>query len=155
MGDRFPTPVLLQQREDSISVHQLRAGHWCLSTCNMHRIGRHPTPACRKCDLPNCKAAYCQVCREERDKPEHMLLRCPCLTGTRLRLFGTLHPAVTRLQGGGAEAALVRGYVRPAVGRRLPARGHRPARGENNNNKRWSLCSALQDLAVQGHDTRP
>ena len=112
MGDRFPKPVLLQQRDDAVNVHQMRAGHWGLSACYLHRIGRLPTPACRQCDKHDCKAAYCRVCREERDTPEHVLLRCPCLAGTRLRLFGTIHPEATRLRGGGDVAALARGYLR-------------------------------------------
>ena len=46
----------------------------------------------------------------------HVLLRCPCLAGTRLRLFGTLHP--DQLRDGGAVAALAHGYLlhREALG---------------------------------------
>ena len=57
MRDRLPTPVLNQTREDAVNVHQLRAGHWGLSTSYLHRIGRHPTTACQQCDDLRCPAA--------------------------------------------------------------------------------------------------
>ena len=112
MRDRGPTPVLNETREDAVNVHQLRAGHWGLSTSYLHRIGRHPTRACQQCDNLQCPAALCLVCREEADTPEHVLLHCPCLAGMRLRLFGTIHPDATRLRDGGAVAALARGFLR-------------------------------------------
>ncbi|KAF0299195.1 hypothetical protein FJT64_000368 [Amphibalanus amphitrite] len=112
MRDRFPTPVLNETREDAVNVHQLRAGHWGLSTSYLHRIGRHPTPTCQQCEDLKCPAALCLVCREEADTPEHVLLHCPCLAGMRLRLFGNIHPDATRLRDGGAVAALARGFLR-------------------------------------------
>ena len=32
MGGRFPEPVLTEEREDAVNVHQLRAGHWGLAS---------------------------------------------------------------------------------------------------------------------------
>ena len=40
-----------------------------------------------------------------------MLLECPCLAGTRLRLFGTIYPEVTQLRDDGAVVALCRNYL--------------------------------------------
>ncbi|KAF0304474.1 RNA-directed DNA polymerase from mobile element jockey [Amphibalanus amphitrite] len=111
MRDRFPTPVLNETREDAVNVHQLRAGHWGLSTSYLHRIGRHPTPTCQQCEDLKCRAALCLVCREEADTPEHVLLHCSCLAGMGLRLFGNIHPDATRLRDGGAVAALARGFL--------------------------------------------
>ena len=59
----------------------------------------------------SCPAALCAVCREETDTPTHVLLGCPCLAGTRLRLFGNNHPHPRQLRDGGAVAALARGYL--------------------------------------------
>ena len=125
MSGRSPTPVLTDVREDAVNVHQLRAGHWGMARSYLHRIGRHPTQRCQQCSDMGCPAALCEVCREEADTPTHVLLRCPCLAGTRLRLFGNIHPHPTQLRDGGAVAALARGYLthrralglRPAVDR--------------------------------------
>ena len=111
MGGRSPEPVLTQEREDAVNVHQLRAGHWGLANSYLHRIGRLPTPDCQQCGDLACPAALCRVCREEPDTPEHVMLRCPCLAGTRLRIFGTIHPETRQLRDGGAVAALARGYL--------------------------------------------
>jgi len=111
MGGRLPKPVLSDARDDAVNVHQLRAGHWSRSQSYMHRIGRQPTRDCQQCGDLKCPAALCQVCREESDTPEHVLLRCPCLAGARLRLFGTIHPEPKQLRDGGAVAALARGYL--------------------------------------------
>ena len=42
----------------------------------------------------DCPASRCIVCREEANSPGHILLQCPGLAGTRLRLrlLGTIHP---------------------------------------------------------------
>ena len=82
-----------------------------LSICYLHCIGRHPTPACRRCELPKCTAAFCQVCREERE-PD-------CRTARPWRPWLAATYGTTYVSG-----------LRSAVGRRLPAAGHRPARGE-------------------------
>ena len=93
--DRFPRPVLTNDRKDAIIVHQLHAGNWGLARSYLHRIGRHPTPNCQQCSDLKCPAAQCEVCREEADTPIHLLLRCPCLASTRLLLFGTINPDPT------------------------------------------------------------
>ena len=111
MGTRSPKPVLSESRNDAVDVHQLRAGHWSRSQCYMHRIGRHPTSACQQCSNLRCPAALCLVCREGPDTPAHVLLECPCLAGTRLRLFGNIYPDPTQLRDGGAVAALARGFL--------------------------------------------
>ena len=110
-GDRPPTPVSGEPREASVDVHQLRAGHWGRSRQYLHRIGRLPAPACAGCSSTECPAALCPVCREEADLPAHVLLRCPCLAGARLRLLGTINPDPEQLRDGGAVAALARGYL--------------------------------------------
>ena len=43
ISDRFSKPVLINEREDAVSVHHLRAGHWRMARSYLHRIGRHPT----------------------------------------------------------------------------------------------------------------
>ena len=42
----------------------------------------------------DCPASRCIVCREEANSSGHILLQCPGLAGTRLRLrlLGTIHP---------------------------------------------------------------
>ena len=57
-----------------------------------HHLLRQPTPACAGCSARNCPAARCIVSREEADSPRHILLRCPSLAGTRLRLLGSIYP---------------------------------------------------------------
>ncbi|KAF0307222.1 Retrovirus-related Pol polyprotein from type-1 retrotransposable element R1 4 [Amphibalanus amphitrite] len=111
MGDRMPMPVLLESRDEAVNVHQLRAGHWSRSQSYLHRIGRRPERDCPQCSDLACPAARCLVCREGPDTPEHVLLRCPCLAGARLRLLGNIRPDPTQLRDGGAVAALSRGYL--------------------------------------------
>lgn len=108
----MPKPVLSESRNDAVDVHQLRAGHWSRSQSYLHRIGRRPSPDCQQCSDLRCPAARCLVCREGSDTPEHVLLKCPCLAGARLRLFGTINPTPSQLRDGGAVAALARGYIR-------------------------------------------
>ena len=51
------------------------------------------------------------MCNEGPDTPKHVLLECPCLAGTRLRLFGTIYPEVTQLRDDGAVVALCCNYL--------------------------------------------
>ena len=44
--------------------------------------------------------------------PQHILLRCPCLAGLRLRKFGNIYVDPTRLQDDDVVAALARGFRR-------------------------------------------
>ena len=111
MGDRLPKPVTSEAREDAVNVYQLREGHWDLSRSYLHRIGRQPSQECQQCGDLACPAALCLVCREGPDTPEHVMLRCPCLAGGRLRLFGTIYPTASQLRDGGAVASLARGYL--------------------------------------------
>ena len=67
MGDRFPKPVLTNEREDVVNVYQLRAGYWDLARSYLHRINRHPSRNCQQCGDLKCPAAVCEVCREEVD----------------------------------------------------------------------------------------
>ena len=120
--DRAPTPVATDDRRSAVDVHQLRAGHWGHSRQYVHRIGRLPTPACGGCNDASCPAALCDVCGEEADVPEHVLLRCPSLAGIRLRLFGTIYPDEEQLRDGDAVAALARSYLGH---RELPGYGPR------------------------------
>jgi len=120
MGDRLPTPVPGDDRDAAINVHQLRAGHWGRAESYLHRIGRRPTPECEQCSNRGCPASLCIVCREEADTPEHVLLRCPCLAGARLRLLGTIYPAPDRLRDADVVAALAAGYLR----HKEPLRGY-------------------------------
>ena len=57
--------------------------------------------------------------------PEHVLLRCPCLAGVRLRVLGNINGDPTQLQDDDAVAALARGFwhqLKPlADGRRYTA----------------------------------
>ena len=92
-------------------MYQLRAGHWILVPSYFHRIGGHAPRNCQQCTDLECPAALCEVCQEEADTPIQVLLRCPCLAGTRLRLFGTIYPDPTQLREGGAVAALVRSHL--------------------------------------------
>ena len=72
----------------------------------MHRIGRFPTPSCPGCNEDTCPASLCQLCREEPDKPEHVLLRCPALMRVRHRECLTITPEVEEVRGTRAVAAL-------------------------------------------------
>ena len=90
----------------------------------LHRIGRLPyltnrPDGCHACERKECPGS---VCGEEADTPEHLLLRCPCVTGVRLRVLGNINIEPTQLQGGDAVAALAHGFwhhLRPlADGRR-------------------------------------
>ena len=151
--DRFPKPVLSSEREDTINVHQLCAGHWGLGRTSLHRIGRHPTRNCQQCGDLRCPAALCEVCRGEADTPTHVLLRCPCLAGTRLRLFGTIHPDTTQLREAEPwrpwRAATCSTGSHWATAVRRPARGGAATTitsttlpGEENNHPpmKWKTC---------------
>ena len=92
-------------------MHQLRAGHWGRSEQYLHRIGRRPTNQCAQCSDVGCPAGLCLVCGEETDTPAHVLLRCPCLLGPRLRALGTINPTGDSLQRDDVVAALAAGYL--------------------------------------------
>ena len=119
----MPTPVSGVDRGLAVDVHQLRAGHCSMSCQYLHRIGRLPARTCpgcprcpgcpggcQGCPDPRCPAAECAVCKEEADTPEHILLRCPCLSGLRLKLTGNIFMRETQLQSGDVVAALARGF---------------------------------------------
>ena len=91
MGGRLPPPVSGLERARAVDVHQLRAGHWAGSRAYLHRIGRAPSPTCGGCDDDQCEAARCPICREEPDKPDHVLLRCPALMQLRHRITGHIN----------------------------------------------------------------
>ena len=112
MGDSLPKPVPGDDRDAAINVHQLRAGHWGRAESYLHRIGRRPTPACAGCSARTCPAARCIVCREEADSPGHILLRCPSLAGTRLRLLGTIYPPPEAMRDADVVAALAAAFTR-------------------------------------------
>ena len=112
MGGHLPPPNAGEDRDAAVDIHQLRAGHWSRSLQYLHRIGRHPSPECAQCPDKRCPAARCAVCREEADTPEHVLLRCPSLAGTRLRLGGSIHLDPRQLRDDDLVAALVGGYYR-------------------------------------------
>ena len=61
MGDRFPKPVLTNEREDGVNVYQLPAGHWGLARSYLHRIDRHPSRNCQQSGNLKCPAAVCEV----------------------------------------------------------------------------------------------
>ena len=46
------------------------------------------------------------MCREEADTPGHVLLRCPALMRTRLRLLGTISPTLEEVRSAVVVAAL-------------------------------------------------
>ena len=151
MGDRTPAPVPVDDRDAAVNVHQLRAGHWGRAESYLHRIGRRPTDTCAGCSDGDCPASRCLVCREEADSPAHVLLRCPCLAGTRASPSGLHPPAAT-----GDE----RRRRRRGLGRRLPPpqgappglwRGSLAApRGSNNNNNCSSALSCCAVAAAPG-----
>ncbi|KAF0290371.1 RNA-directed DNA polymerase from mobile element jockey [Amphibalanus amphitrite] len=89
--EHLPGPVSGDNRMAAVDTHQLRAGHWSQSAQYLHRIGRRPTDTCQGCADTECPAARCLVCGEEADTPRHVLLRCPCLCGTRLHALGNMH----------------------------------------------------------------
>ena len=91
----------------------------------------------------SCPAEICLVCREEADTPEHVLLRCPCLAGARLRILGTIYMTPTQLQDDGVAAASARGL------RRGGAASSRTTGGKNNS----SLDDALHSHCVHGKGT--
>ena len=111
-GDRMPSPVSGVSRSEAVDLHQLRAGHWGMARQYLHRIGRLPTNSCPGCPEKGCPAARCIVCKEEADTPEHVLLRCPSLTGLRLRLLGNIYVEPAQLCDGDVVAALARGFRR-------------------------------------------
>ena len=106
MGGRLPPPVSGLERARAVDVHQLRAGHWSGSRAYLHRIGRAPSPACGGCDADRCEAARCPICREEPDKPAHILLRCPALMRVRHRITGSINPVAEEVRGTDVVAAL-------------------------------------------------
>ena len=112
MGGRLPPPFSGEDRNSAVDVHQLRAGHWSRSQQYLHRIVKSPSPECEQCNNKGCPAALCTVCREEADTPEHVLLRCPSLAGTRLRLGGNIHLDKQQLRDDGLVAALASGFIR-------------------------------------------
>ena len=120
MGDRTPAPVPVDDRDAAVNVHQLRAGHWGRAESYLHRIGRRPTDTCAGCSDGDCPASRCLVCREEADSPAHVLLRCPCLAGTRLRLLGSIHPPPQAMRDADVVVALAAGYLR----HKEPLRGY-------------------------------
>ena len=110
MGARLPPPVPAGNRSAAVDVHQLRAGHWSASAQYLHRIGKNPLIDCEGCTDMECAAALCTVCREEADTPAHILLRCPALMHTRLRLLGTILPTVEDVRSAEVVAALGAAY---------------------------------------------
>ena len=91
----------------------------------------------------SCPAELCLICREEADTPEHVLLRCPCLAGARLRILDTIYMTPTQLQDDGVVAASARDL------RRGGGAGSRTAGGQNNS----SLDDALRSHCVHGKGT--
>ena len=71
----------------------------------MHGIGRQPTRDCQGCNEDRCPAALCPLCREEPDKPAHLLLRCPALM-TRYTIIYNIHPELEEALETGVVAAL-------------------------------------------------
>ena len=66
-------------------------------------------PACARCSERDCPASRCIICREEADSPGHILLRCPSLAETRLRLLGSIYPLPEDESGPcGTDQGLVR-----------------------------------------------
>ena len=132
-----------------MNVHQLRAGHWGYSEQYLHRIGRRPITSCHQCDCKACPAARCTLCREGADTPEHVMLRCPCLTGARFRATGNIHVSPERLRDGGLVATFAAGYL-PAT--RSPSRGYRPVYtgpdGTNNNNNSTPPAALSATISV-------
>ena len=127
MRDHLPAPITGLDRSAAVNVHQLRAGHWGYSEQYLHCIGRRPITSCHQCDCKACPTARCTVCREGADTPEHVMLRCPCLTGARFRATGNIHVSPERLRDGGLVATFAAGYLRhkePLTG--LQAGVHRP-----------------------------
>ena len=112
MEGRTPALVPGEDRDAAINVHQLRAGHWGRAESYLHRIGRRPSSTCTGCRERDCPAALCLVCREEVDSPEHVLLRCPCLAGVRLRLLGSIHASPKDMRDPEVVAALAAAYLR-------------------------------------------
>ena len=81
-------------------------------TTSRHHLLRQPTPACAGCSARNCPAARCIVSREEADSPGHILLRCPSLAGTRLRLLGSIYPPPEAMRDADVVAALAAAFTR-------------------------------------------
>ena len=107
MNDHRPAPITGgTSRETAVEVHQLRAGHWSGSAQYLHRIGKNPSPDCEQCSNKKCAAGKCVICGEEADTPEHILLRCPALMGTRLKHLGNINPRPEEMRSSGVVAAL-------------------------------------------------
>ncbi|KAF0311836.1 RNA-directed DNA polymerase from mobile element jockey [Amphibalanus amphitrite] len=108
--EHLPGPVSGDNRMAAVDTHQLRAGHWSQSAQYLHRIGRRPTDTCQGCADTECPAARCLVCGEEADTPRHVLLRCPCLCGTRLHALGNMHGRPPDLRRDDVVAAFAAGF---------------------------------------------
>ena len=97
-----------------MDTNQLRAGHYSRSRQCLHRIGRLPyrtnrPDGCYACERKECPGSLCADCGEEANTPEHVLLRCPCLAGVRLRVLGNMNIEQVQLRDDDAVAALARG----------------------------------------------
>ncbi|KAF0304736.1 RNA-directed DNA polymerase from mobile element jockey [Amphibalanus amphitrite] len=108
--EHLPGPVSGDNRMAAVDTHQLRAGHWSQSAQYLHRIGRRPNDTCQGCADTECPAARCLVCGEEADTPRHVLLRCPCLCGTRLHALGNMHGRPPDLRRDDVVAAFAAGF---------------------------------------------
>ena len=111
MAVRAPAPVSVDTRETAVDIHQLRSGHWGRSEQYLHRIGRRPTERCLQCSDTDCPAGRCLVCGEAADTPAHVLLRCPCLYGPRLRMLGNITATEGDLRNDDVVAAFAAGYT--------------------------------------------
>ena len=102
MGDHLPPPVTGLERSEAVDVHQLRAGHWSGARSYLQRIGRSPSPitgGCQGCSSDDCRESWFSLCREEPNKTDHLLLRCPALMGRRSRKCLTIHPEPEEIWG--------------------------------------------------------
>ena len=108
----MPRPFSGGDREAAMDTHQLRAGQHTRSRQCLHRIEclTNRPDECHASERKECPGSLCAVCGEEADTPEHVLLRCPCLTGVRLRVLGNINIEPIQLQDDGAVATLARGF---------------------------------------------
>ena len=79
----------------------------------MYAVQRHRLPCGR-----------CLVCGEAADTPAHVLLRCPCLYGPRLRMLDNIIATEGDLRSDDVVAALAAGYT--AYKSALQLLPHRP-----------------------------